>query len=85
MAFFIDEFDHYDSSDYQEVSQRLDDASDWFEEVIDILYGKKHFDENRLECALDEISCYLKVKLPNQDLAITMKPLNEKFQRFHYA
>ena len=73
-----DEYSVEDTSEYREVSQRLDDATDWFKEIVEILYGKKPFDLNQLENALDEISSYLRVNIPKTHLMVSMTPLNQK-------
>lgn len=59
--------------DYNEVSQRLDDARDWFQEAIDIMYGKKPFDVGQLENSLDELGAYLNCRIPKNDLQVTIR------------
>jgi hypothetical protein len=62
-----------DFMQYREDSQRLDDAGEWMQEVLDILYGKIYYTEERFENALDELSNYLKVKMPRNKLTIKSK------------
>lgn len=60
----------YNESDYYEVSQKLDDAGDWFEEITDFLYGKKEFNVVDFESALNELGAYLNRKLPNKEMTV---------------
>ncbi len=64
------ETDVYSEKDYYEVSQRLDDASEWFSEVVDLLYGKKEFNLSEFENALSELGAYIGVKLPETDMKV---------------
>jgi len=57
----------YSDSDYHEVAQKLDSASEWFEEVVEILYGSRKLSRDRLENALDELGHSLGKKLPKRD------------------
>lgn len=56
-----------------ELEQRIDCATDWFQETIEIMYGKKPFSEGDLENALDNLASYLRCKLPRNDLQVTCK------------
>jgi len=68
---FNEEYDDYlVNPDLKELNQRLDDAGEWFEEVTDILYGKKAFNLIDLENALDELGSYLKRKIPLNELKL---------------
>jgi len=60
----------YSERDYYEVSQKLDDASEWLSEVVDLLYGKKEFNLTDLDNALNELGAYLGVKLPNKEMTV---------------
>ncbi len=58
---------------HEEIMQRMDEASDWFDYVTAILYGKKPLDLVDLENALDELGHLLQRKLPSNDLKITVE------------
>lgn len=77
----MSKFDYFDDDQptYEEVmkvEQRLDDSAEWFREVIEYLYGKKPFNENNFERALDELGSYLGVRLPTTDLKVQAKTEN---------
>lgn len=68
--------DDFASSEMKDLVQSFDNAQEWFSETLDILYGKKQFSADRLEQALDELSSYLRVKLPRKDLSVVAMPFN---------
>jgi hypothetical protein len=68
-----DDEEDYDHPEVLELEQRIDHARDWFEEVCEILYGKKEFDSTDLENALDELGSHLSCRIPNNDLQVTYK------------
>ena len=61
-----------------ELEQKIDDARDWFSEAIEILYGKRPFDSERLDYCLDEAATYLSYKIPYNDLQIVKKQIINK-------
>lgn len=78
----MSKLDHFDwdygepGPTYEEVmqvEQRLDDSAEWFREVLEYLYGKRPFNENNFERALDELGSYLGVRLPTTDLKVQTK------------
>lgn len=53
--------------------QNLYEASEYFEEILQQIYGIKKFDSENLENCLNEIASYLKVKFKFGDLKIQEK------------
>lgn len=67
---YIYDEEEYPSSIYCEEIQRLDDAGEWFEEISDLLYGKKEFNLIEFEKALEKLGEHLKRRLPENKLSI---------------
>lgn len=61
-----DEKSHYE----QELEKKLENVTDFFEGVLDQLYGKEEFDKSHLENCLDEIANSLDVKMRTEDLVV---------------
>jgi hypothetical protein len=51
--------DYYEHPEVEKLEKRIDGAKDWFAEIVDILYGNKKFDLDRLDESLDELGSYL--------------------------
>ena len=62
-----------DFMQYKEDSQRLDNAGEWMQEILDILYGKKYYDEKNFEFAIEELAHCVRLNIPRTDLTITNK------------
>lgn len=56
-----------------DMSFTLKEVSDYFKEVIEILYGIQEFDEFMLQQHLRHLNCLLKTKQKYQHLQITKK------------
>lgn len=53
-----------------EKNNKIDDIKYWFRAVLEQLYGQEEFDAKSLENCLDELSGFLDMKLPKQQLAV---------------
>lgn len=57
-------------ADALDAKKRLEGAQDFFEGVLQQLYGKEPIDLEKLNDWLDEMANYLNVKMPKGDLTI---------------
>ncbi len=69
---YIEEEDYMTPKE-MELEQTIDQAADWYDEVLKILYNPFGLDVSRLENALDELSSYLKCNMPKGDIQVTHK------------
>jgi hypothetical protein len=63
----------------EDLGNKLCDIQDYFLGMIEMLYGKKEFDRNRLENYIGEICHYLDIKEPIEPLAIISNGLRTQY------
>lgn len=62
-----------DCRECKEKDQTVDEIAEWFDGILDILYGNEKFSEGELERRIDEVCHYLNLKMRTGDLQIEKK------------
>jgi hypothetical protein len=75
----IGETHYHECSQAEESAEKLYYTKDFFQGMIEMLYGKKEFDRNSLENYIGEICHYLDIKEPEEPLAIISNGLRTQY------
>ena len=73
---YVEDCDHSSDqrcSDCEMNEQRFDNAREYFDDILRILYGKEKYRIGKLEECIDEVCSALKMKFPNGELQIQKK------------
>ncbi len=57
----------------EDKEQQINEITNWFEALLDLVYSKEPLDEVEFETCLDEMAQYLGKKLPKGDIQISRK------------